>query len=45
MMSSTTRKLAIYDVEISELSEEFKTSSPVYKVEKKTLLSLNTRQS
>ena len=45
MMSSATRKLAIYDVEISELSEEFKTNSPVYKVEKKTLLSLNTRQS
>ena len=40
MMSSTTRKLKIYDVEISELSEKFKINSPVYKVEKNTLLSL-----
>ena len=40
MMSSTTRKLEIYDVEISELSEKFKINSAVYKVEKNTLLSL-----
>ena len=40
MMPSTTRELEIYDVEISELSEKFKINSPVYKVEKKTLLSL-----
>ena len=29
MMSSTTRKLGIYHVEISELSEKFKINSPV----------------
>ena len=40
MMSSTTRKLEIYDVEISELSEKFKINSAVYKVEKNTLLLL-----
>ena len=40
MMPSTTRKLEIYDVEISELSEKFKINSAVYKVEKNTLLSL-----
>ena len=34
MMSSTTRKLEIYDVEISELSEKFKINSALYKVEK-----------
>ena len=39
-MSSTTRKLEIYDVEVSELSEKFKINSPVYIVEKSTLLSL-----
>ena len=39
-MSSTTRKLEINDVEISELSEKFKINSPVYIVEKSTLLSL-----
>ena len=40
MMSSRTRKLEIPDVEISELSKKLKINSPVYKVEKKTLLSL-----
>ena len=39
-MSSTTRKLEIYDVEISELSEKLKINSAVYKEEKNTLLSL-----
>ena len=34
MVSSRTRKLEIYDVEISELSEKLKINSPVYKVEK-----------
>ena len=38
MMSSTTRKLEILDVEISELSEKFKIDLAVYKVEKDTLL-------
>ena len=38
MMSSTTRKLEIYDVEISGPSEKFKINSAVYKVEKNTLL-------
>ena len=40
VMSSTTRKLEIRHVEISELSEKFKINSPVYKVEKNILLSL-----
>ena len=40
VMSSTTRKLEICHVEISELSEKFKINSPVYKVEKNILLSL-----
>ena len=40
MMSSTTRKLEILDVEISELSEKLKIDLAVYKVEKDTLLSL-----
>ena len=40
MMSSTTRKLEIYHVEKTELSEKFKINSPVYKVEKNTLLPL-----
>ena len=31
MMSSTTRKLEILDVEISELSEKFKIDLAVYK--------------
>ena len=39
-MSLTTRKLEIYDVEISELSEKLKINSAVYKEEKNTLLSL-----
>ena len=39
-MASTTRKVEIYDVEISELSEKFKINSAVCKVEKSTLLSL-----
>ena len=48
MMSSTTRKLEIYDVEISGPSEKFKINSAVYKVEKNTLLwfpTQNTRRS
>ena len=40
MMSSTTRKLQIYDVEISELSKKFIINSAVYKVKKNALLSL-----
>ena len=40
IMSSTTSKLEIYDVEISELLEKIKINSAVYKVEKNTLLSL-----
>ena len=36
-MSSTTRKLEIYDVEISELPEKFKINSQVYKVEKNSI--------
>ena len=40
MRSSTTRKLEIYHVEVSEFSEKFKINSPVYKVEKNTLLLL-----
>ena len=39
-MPSTTRKLEICDVEISELSQKFKIYSAVYKVKKNTLLSL-----
>ena len=39
MMSWTTRKLEIYDMEISELSEKFKINSAVCKVEKNRLLS------
>ena len=35
-----TRKLEIYDVEISELSEKVRINSAVYKVKKNTLLSL-----
>ena len=40
-MSSTTRKLETYHVEKTELSEKFKINSPVYKVERNTLLSLS----
>ena len=39
-MFSTTRKLEIFDVEISKFSEKFKINPLVYKVEKSTLLSL-----
>ena len=35
---STTTKLEIYDVEISELSEKFKINSAVYKVEKSAII-------
>ena len=38
VMSSTTRKLEIRHVEISELSEKFKINSPVYKVEKNIVI-------
>ena len=40
MMSSTIRKLEIFDVKMSELSEKFKIDSTVYKVETDALLSL-----
>ena len=44
MMFSTAKKLEIYDVEISELSEKFKINSAGYKVEKNTLvLQLNPK--
>ena len=39
-MSSTTSYLEIYDAEISKLSRKFIINSAVYKLEKKTLLSL-----
>ena len=44
MMSSTTKNLELYDVEISEFSKKLKTNSAVCKVQKNTLLSpLNSK--